>query len=196
MSAATGRLIMTATSKQPGAALRRLRQRDGLSLGEVSRRTGISVSILSKVEHGRLGLSYRRLAQLSEGLDIDVARLFEAPDEDASATEIAPTGRRSIHRAGDPAAPQPGAELLHRRLTPRIVDLPPRASKAPALTRLAGDVFAFVVEGEAVLHTDIYAPLQMGVGDSIYFDGATAHAWVNAGSGPCRVLTVSSGDAA
>jgi transcriptional regulator with XRE-family HTH domain len=172
--------------KQPGEALRRVRERSGLSLIEVSRRTGIPVSILSRVENGKLGLSYRRLAQISEGLDIDVARLFEAAD-DAPAT-----GRRSVCRAG---APNPAADLLNKRLSPRILELGPAASKeAPPLQRLTGEVYAYVVEGAAVLHTDLYAPLRLERGDSIYFDGATGHGWTDAGVGPCRVLTVSSGD--
>jgi transcriptional regulator with XRE-family HTH domain len=175
--------------KQPGAALRRVRERSGLSLVEVSRRTGIPVSILSRMENGKVGLSYRRLAQISEGLEIDVSRLFEAA-QDAPAT-----GRRSVCRAGEPGAPHPGADLLNKRLSPRVLHLGPAASQeAPPLERLAGEVYAYVVDGAAVLHTDLYAPLRLETGDSIYFDGATGHAWASAGAAPCRVLTVSSRD--
>ena len=183
-----------AAPKQPGAALRRVRERSGLSLAEVSRRTGIPVSTLSRVENGKLSLSYQRLAQISEGLAIDVARLFESPDD--ALAKAAPAGRRSICRAGDPGAPHPGADLLNKRLSPRVLELAPWTSgDAPDLRRDVGEVYAYVVEGAAVLHTDLYAPLRLEAGDSIYFDGATGHAWANAGAGACRVLTVSSGDA-
>jgi len=196
MSGAAARQTTAPSPKRPGAALRRVRERNGLTLTEVSRRTGISVSMLSKVESGRLSLSYKRLVQISEGLQIDVARLFEASGEE-TARESRATGRRSICRAGDPGAPHPAADLLHRRLSPRIIDLSPRdADEAPELRRTAGEVYAYVIEGKAELHTDLYAALRLGVGDSIYFDGASDHAWINAGVGACRVLTVTSGDEA
>ena len=192
MSGAAAPQAAALSPKRTGAALRRVRGRIGLTLAEVSRRTGISVSMLSRVENGRLSLSYERLIQISEGLQIDVARLFEASAE-ATAPETPPIGRRSICRAGDPGAPHPAADLLRKRLSPRIIDLRPRdADEAPALQRLAGDIYAFVIEGEAELHTDLYAALRLGVGDSIYFDGASGHAWINAGPGACRVLTVTS----
>ncbi|THD77361.1 MAG: XRE family transcriptional regulator [Phenylobacterium sp.] len=174
---------------QPGATLRRLREQSGLPLREVSRRTGVSVSVLSKLENGKLGLSYRRLAQISAGLEIEVGRLFEAP-------QPAPAiGRRSIRRASDPDAAHPAADLLHKRLSPRILELAAHpGDERLELRRRPGDLFAFVIEGEAALHTDLYVPLRLGAGDSIYFDGATGHAWIKAGPGACRVLTVSSGD--
>jgi Helix-turn-helix domain/Cupin domain len=188
-------LQTTPPPKRPGAVLRRVRGRIGLTLAEVSRRTGISVSMLSKVENGRLSLSYERLIQISEGLEINVAQLFEVAE--AIAPDAPPIGRRSICRAGDPGAPHPAADLLRKRLSPRVIDL--RAGsmdEVPALQRLSGDVYAYVVEGEAELHTELYAPLRLGAGDSIYFDGASGHAWICAGLGACRVLTVTSGDEA
>ena len=188
-------LQTTPPPKRPGAVLRRVRGRIGLTLAEVSRRTGISVSMLSKVENGRLSLSYERLIQISEGLEINVAQLFEVAED--IAPYAPPIGRRCICRAGDPGAPHPAADLLRKRLSPRVIDL--RAGsmdEVPALQRLSGDVYAYVVEGEAELHTDLYAPLRLGAGDSIYFDGASGHAWVGAGPGVCRVLTVTSGEEA
>lgn len=184
MSGATSRQDSAA---QPGAALRRLRQANGLPLREVARRTGVSISVLSKVETGKLGLNARRLAQISSGLGIDVGQLFEPP-----ARAFAP-GRRSISRAGDPAAVPPAADLLHKRLSPHILQL---AAGEPggALAYLPGEVFAYVIEGEAELRTDLYAPLRLGPGDTVYFDGATGHAWASAGTATCRVLIVSSAE--
>jgi transcriptional regulator with XRE-family HTH domain len=47
-------------------ALRRLRQEAGLSLAEVSRRTGIDKSQLSRLESGRSVPTVERLRQLGE----------------------------------------------------------------------------------------------------------------------------------
>ncbi len=61
---------------QLGPALRALRQAQGWKLRDVAERSGLSVSTLSKVERGQLSLTYDRLIQLADGLDVDISTLF------------------------------------------------------------------------------------------------------------------------
>src|SRR5260221_6664734 len=76
-----------------GLLLRDLRARKGWTLKEMSQRTSIPVSTLSKVEHDRLTLTYDKLVQLSQRLNIRISELFA----DLAATiEPAVTARRSI----------------------------------------------------------------------------------------------------
>jgi len=177
--------------KRPGLALRRLREHRGLTLREVSKLTGIPTSSLSRVESGKLNLSFHRLVQISEGLDVDLAEIFEMADE-RSPGAPAIVGRRSICRAGDPDARRPAADLLQKRLSPQIIDPPPAAGGVPEFTRVEGEIYAYVLSGEAELHTELYAALRLSEGDSIYFDGAMGHAWTAVGAPPCQVLTVTS----
>jgi transcriptional regulator with XRE-family HTH domain len=53
-----------------GRILRELRANRGWTLKEMSERAGIPVSTLSKVEHDRLTLTYDKLLQLSQKLNI------------------------------------------------------------------------------------------------------------------------------
>jgi oxalate decarboxylase/phosphoglucose isomerase-like protein (cupin superfamily) len=43
-----------------------------------------------------------------------------------------------------------------------------------------------------VFHTELYAPVLLQAGDSVYFDSSMGHAYLRVGDGPCRVLTVCS----
>src|SRR6185503_9313256 len=87
-------------SKQPtlGTLLRKLRARSDWTLKEMSERTGIPVSTLSKVEHDRLTLTYDKLQQLSQRLNIRMSELFADPGEP---NEPAVTARRSVGRLDD-----------------------------------------------------------------------------------------------
>jgi quercetin dioxygenase-like cupin family protein len=42
------------------------------------------------------------------------------------------------------------------------------------------------------LHTDLYAPVLLKTGDSIYFDSGMAHAYIAATDSLCRVLSICS----
>jgi len=43
------------------------------------------------------------------------------------------------------------------------------------------------------LHSDLYAPLALAAGDSIYFDSGMAHGYVRTSADPCTVLAVCAG---
>ena len=80
-----------------GRILKELRAHRNWTLREMSERSGIPVSTLSKVENDRLTLTYDKILQLSENLQIRISELFaEAEPEEESVT-----ARRSIGRLED-----------------------------------------------------------------------------------------------
>src|SRR6516164_10160297 len=184
---------------RPGAALKALRIKHGWTLAEVSQRTGLPTSTLSKIENDKMSLSFDKLARLSSGLQIDIAALFrgangEGPQSGAS-------GRRSIVRAGEGKAIEtrnyshlyPAWDLLNKRIIPIVAELHARSlEEFGELIRHPGEEYTFVLEGEVDFYTTLYAPVRLKTGDSIYFDSGMGHAYVAATEGPVRVLSVCS----
>ena len=180
----------------PGVALRSLRKRKQLTLADVSTRTGLPISTLSKIETGKMSLSYDKLARLSAGLEVEIAQLFES---DAESTITAVHGRRSITRAGGGIAVEtenyshlyPGSDLLNKRLVPIVAE--PHAQSIAEfgeLIRHPGEEFVYVLDGTVDLHTDLYAPVRLEAGDSMYFDSGMGHAYIAVGLKRCRVLSI------
>ncbi len=56
-------------------------RRNDWTLKEMSERTGIPLSTLSKVEHDRLTLTYDKLLQLSQRLNMRMSDLFTEADQ-------------------------------------------------------------------------------------------------------------------
>lgn len=188
----------TAGPGNPGAVLRQIRSERNMTLAQVSERVGLPVSTLSKVETGKMSLSYEKLMKISRGLDIDITRLFqkEAP-EPASRF----SGRRSITRASEGPRIRtstygyvyPAADLLRKSLNPMVIDVQVRSIEAfGELMRHPGEEFAMVLEGAVDFHCDLYSPVRLETGDTIYFDGAMGHGYVAASEGTCRLLCVCS----
>ncbi|MEO9078110.1 MAG: XRE family transcriptional regulator [Rhodanobacter sp.] len=183
-------------NSEPGSALRSLRKLKQLTLAEVSALTGLPVSTLSKIENGKMSLSYDKLARLSTGLEVDIAELFE-PNTATPSTRV--QGRRSITRAGDGLAVEtenyshryPGADLLNKHLVPIIAEPHARSlTEFGELIRHSGEEFVYVLEGTVDLHTDLYAPARLEAGDSMYFDSGMGHAYIAVGLKRCRVLSI------
>ena len=189
----------TANRSRLGAALRLLRRQKGLTLSEVSQRTGFSVPTLSKVENDRLSLSYDKLIRLSEGLGVDIAQLFAPVDGQTTPSSI--TGRRSVTRTGDGELVATrnydyrylSTDVTRKKFIPILTELHARSlEEFGELVKHGGEEFIFVLEGEVEVHTELYAPLVLSAGESTYLDSGMGHAYVKRGDGPCRIIGVCS----
>ncbi|WP_300575398.1 XRE family transcriptional regulator [Phenylobacterium sp.] len=181
-----------------GSALRSIRQERGWSLATASEATGMSVSMLSKIENGQRSLTYDKLVQLATRLEVDIATLFSEGGASSASNHV---GRRSVQRREEGFVVEGGVytyhflaqDLVHKRFSPVIMDLHARQVKEfEGLLTHEGEEFAFVLEGEIEVHTEVYAPLRLSVGDSVYFDSLMGHAYLNVGDGPARILTIAS----
>jgi transcriptional regulator with XRE-family HTH domain len=169
-----------------GSLLRGLRSRNGWTLKEMSERIDIPVSTLSKVEHDRLTLSYDKLLQLSQRLNIRMSELFADPAGDA---EPAVTARRSIGAMDDAVRVNTKnydyyylcPELRRKRMIPVYTRIRAKSlAEFGELVHHSGEEYIYVVEGAIVAHTEFYDPIELGAGESIYIDSAMGHAYTAA----------------
>jgi transcriptional regulator with XRE-family HTH domain len=186
---------------RPGARLKALRLQKGWKLSDVADRTGFPVSTISKIENDKVALTYDKLARLSKGLDVDIGVFFA--EIGASAPVASLTGRRSIARDGEGMVLETdtyhyryiATDLLNKRFVPIIGESYVKSiGDFGALIRHSGEEYTYVLQGALELHTDLYAPVRLEAGDSIYFDSGMGHAYIDVGDVPCRVLTICSGE--
>jgi transcriptional regulator with XRE-family HTH domain len=182
-----------------GSLLRSLRARNGWTLKEMSQRTGIPVSTLSKVEHDRLTLTYDKIVLLSQRLNIRISELFADPLDTA---EPAVTARRSIGHTDDAVRVNTKnydyyylcPELRRKRMIPILTRI--RAKSAQEfgdLVRHSGEEYIYVLKGGIKVLTEFYDPVNLNVGESIYLDSNMGHAYVTAeGCDEATVLGVCS----
>ncbi|TPG57108.1 XRE family transcriptional regulator [Roseomonas nepalensis] len=181
-----------------GEAVRAARQAQGLTLKEVRARSGLAISTLSKVENGQMLLTYDKLLALSEGLRIDVAKLFEAP----GAVQRTVTARRSVSRGGEGQRVQTDCydylyqfvDIARKRTSPILAEMHARSlAEFGPLIRHTGEEYCHVLQCRVAVHTEFYAPDLLESGDGLYLDSSMGHAYLNAGDGPARAVVVCSG---
>ncbi|MBA4752569.1 MAG: helix-turn-helix transcriptional regulator [Sphingopyxis sp.] len=169
-----------------GAILKKLRTRLGATLKEMSARTGIPVSTLSKVEHDRLTLTYDKLQQLSQRLNIRMSDLFAENDP---GTEPPVTARRSIGRIEQAVRVNTPnydyyylcTELRRKRMIPIITRI--RAASVEQfgdLVRHQGEELIYVLQGRVEVHTEFYDLAVIEEGEAIYLDSTMGHAYLAA----------------
>lgn len=182
-----------------GSLLRGLRARNGWTLKEMSERIGVPVSTLSKVEHDRLTLTYDKLLQLSQRLNIRMSELFADP---AVESEAPVTARRSIGDMDDSVRVNTKnydyyylcPELRRKRMIPVYTRIRAKSlEEFGELVRHSGEEYIYVVEGAIVAYTEFYDPVELRAGESIYIDSTMGHAYIAAkGCKEAGVLAVCS----
>jgi transcriptional regulator with XRE-family HTH domain len=184
------------TQAKPGASLRALRKQRGWTLAEVSERTGLPIPTLSRVENDKMALSFDKLVRISEGLQIDIAELIESSGK---ATVAEGGSRRVVTRAGEGKAIETqrgnylyvASELRNKKIVPIIGEVLAKDVAAYGeFMQHPGEEYLYVLEGTLELHTEVYTPVRLEKGDSVYFDSGMPHAYIAVGDKPCRVLSI------
>jgi transcriptional regulator with XRE-family HTH domain len=189
------------SSEGLGAKVRALRKARKISLDRLSELSGISKASLSKVENGKMSLTFAKIQQLGEGLGVAVAELFH--DDGLPSAPKATASRRSIARADTDsnfsthhyAYTYLHTDLLHRVMTPFRMELRAHSMREFGdLIRHPGEEFIVVLAGSIVVHTEHYAPVELGPGDTLYIDSTMGHAYLSAGERDATIICVCAGD--
>jgi transcriptional regulator with XRE-family HTH domain len=180
-----------------GSHIRRLRKASALTLQDVSNVSGLAVSTISKIETSNLSPTYDVLLGLAKGLNTDVSSLF-----DIKATKtppLTPGGRLAITRAGETPGQDTGAyiyqpiatQLKNKLIDATVVQVTARSpDEFDAFVKHEGDELVFVLSGSVELHTNIYEPMQLNAGDSVYYDAQMEHVYISTSEQDAQILNI------
>jgi transcriptional regulator with XRE-family HTH domain len=172
------------------AKIREIRKAKGLTLEQLSRSSGLSVSQLSKIENGKARLTFDTALVLSGLLKVPVTAFLSSPTS-------APVARRSITRAGSGIVHNTAGmkfEVLcsdfreKRNVFWRVVIAGKTVEETGGWRSHPGEEFLFLLEGLLDIHTEHYEPVRLKPGDSILFDANMPHAYVSHGKRDAVVL--------
>jgi mannose-6-phosphate isomerase-like protein (cupin superfamily) len=136
------------------------------------------------VEHDRLTLTYDKLLQLSQRLNIRMSDLFSQADGSA---DVPITARRSIGRLSDAIRVNTPnyeyfymcPELRRKRMVPTVTRVRARSiEEFGELVHHPGEEYIYVLQGPVEIHTEFYEPIVLQTGESIYIDSTMGHAYV------------------
>ena len=189
---------MTAiNSKSPqrslGQRIAELRKRQGLTLARLAEVCELSEATLSRVENGHSAVSAQHLFALSKYLKVDIADFFR--DDAAPLTpgirSVTTNGKGTHQKLARYDAEILCADLSRKEMHPVINTIRAQTlDQAGGLSSHQGEEFLYVLEGELIIYSDLYAPTQLTRGDSLYFDGAQKHAYICGGDEPTRILVL------
>jgi transcriptional regulator with XRE-family HTH domain len=177
-----------------GERIRKLRELKGLSLGDVSQRTGISDEMLKSIEADAVAPPLGTLTKLARALEMKMGYLLTGgesrPFVITRKDERQPVSRHATEQQSKYGysylSLSPG--MRDRNMEPFLVTLSPTAEEMPGSVH-EGEEFLFVLEGEMEVTIGEHREI-LHSGDSIYYHSSIPHLVKCHQDKPTRILAV------
>lgn len=191
MTAASDHAPVSGAEFSIGASIRRYRLAEGLTLAELARRSGVSISTISKIENGKISGGFETIYKLARGLGVLVTEIVDSEAEAREPMAVHRGNRADVHPTGlydyypqafrHAGALNPYLMVIHTRTVPDRLDW--------SIHR--GEEVIMVLEGAIDLHQEGAPPQRLEARDSACFDSGRRHCFVSIGKGPARIVSVS-----
>jgi transcriptional regulator with XRE-family HTH domain len=180
--------VQTSPLATIAAALRRERERAGISLAELARRAGIAKSTLSQLESGSGNPSVETLWSLGVALGVPFSRLVE-PQAPAVRVIRAGGGPRVHSDRADFAATLLSAGAPHARRDVYLLEAEPGPAR-DAEPHTPGSVEHVVLAAGRLRTGPVSDPVELGPGDYVTFPGDVPHSYEALAPGTFAVLVM------
>jgi transcriptional regulator with XRE-family HTH domain len=177
-----------------GARVKDVRERRGLSLKDISQRTGIDEGTLSSIEDGEIAPPLGTIIKLAKALEMKMG-YFISGEQNKPFTIVRRNDRRVVSRHDSRKGEQYGYEFeslaphkKDRHMEPFLVTLDPAETEEERSTH-DGQEFIFVLQGsmEVRLGEEVHI---LDPGDAIYYDSTVPHLVKSHGDKSTKILAV------
>jgi transcriptional regulator with XRE-family HTH domain len=178
-------------SVRVGATLRRKRKEFGLTLAEAAERVGISASQLSRMERAEQHITVVELMTFATLYNCSVTEYLLTEDvRPVKVTRRRDRVRviRNVTKEGKVVAEQL-SNAAGQRIEPSLIFMPPNSDSGDPLSH-DGDEFLTVIDGALRVWVG-ETVTDLDQGDTVYYDSAVAHHWINPENRPAVLLMVS-----
>ncbi len=182
------------SSYEIGAKIRRLRRKKKIGLVDLGRHTGLSASMLSQLENGKLIPTLPTLARVAMVFDVSLEHFFGERKKRGLFSVVRARERIRFPEKAEAETPAWYFECLaysaqEKSLQAYLAVIEPRKREEMEEHAHEGAEFLYVIEGElGVLYEEEETVL--GEGDGVYFDASQPHGYRSVGEGQARALVV------
>jgi DNA-binding XRE family transcriptional regulator len=178
--------------KTVGGHLRQARKARGLTLAELSERSGIAVSTISKAERGDIALTYDKFAALAHSLELEFDAIFgrrRKPAAGAMKPTFTASGKQQIYHTPNYEYGMLANTLTGKRMVPIRTHIHARSvADFPEYIRHSGEEFVFLLNGKLELRFENGKVFRLLPGDSLYFDSSVGHVYLSVGKDDAEAL--------
>ncbi len=179
-----------------GEKVRSLRRQRNLTLQQIADRTGLSKPLLSQIENYVAAPPIATLLKISKALGVNIGYFFQSESASDRIVIVPRDKRREVMRRVREDVSGAGYRYeslayprADKRMEPFLVEVEPRPQEDLVFYNHEGEEFLHVLEGRLEFRGGDKV-IELGPGDSLYFDSETPHAVRGLGGETARILAV------
>ena len=177
-----------------GAKLRQLRLRKKIALVDLGKHTGLSASMLSQLENGKLIPTLPTLARIAMVFDVGMEFFFSEKASRRVFSIVRAEDRIRFPESPDSAIPGYFFEVLsfgapERGLSAYLAEFPLHNQREAQEHSHDGSEFIHVLQGVLAINYQSEEHV-LSAGDSVYFDASEAHSYYGQSDTPTRAIVV------
>ena len=177
-----------------GAKIRRLRLGRSMGLVELGRHTGLSASLLSKIETGKNLPTLLTLQRIAMVFSVGLDHFFSG--EDDTPVRAVVRRRERLRFPDNPESKSPGYwfesldfPAVNRKLSAYLSEFEEAPEAGASVHEHAGVEFVYVIEGSLGLWHE-GEETRLDPGDAIYFDASRPHGYRRLAGKACKGVVV------
>ncbi len=177
-----------------GRKIRALRLRKKIGLVDLGRHTGLSASMLSQLENGKLIPTLPTLARIAMVFDVGVDHFFGDRRKRSLFTLTRPAGR--IRFPDRPDAPTPAFffeclayAVQDKSLQAYLAEFPQIDPKSAVEHFHDGAELVYLIEGSLTIHCQDESH-ELRAGDCVYFDSSEPHSYCGTSKTSARAIVI------
>lgn len=163
-----------------GKRLRGLRKEKGLTLDELSRKSGVALATLSRMENDKMTGTIKAHSSICKALGVSITKLYQELENEQKTVEPLPGEERTEHFVHSNKA---SYELLvskapGKKIMPLMMKLDSGGKTQSEHNKPGVEKFVYVITGtlKAEIGVNNYT---LKPGDSLYFDASLPHSFTN-----------------
>ncbi len=181
-------------SYEIGHKLRQLRLKKKIALVDLGKHTGLSASMLSQLENGKLIPTLPTLARVAMVFDVGLEHFFADKRLRRTFSIVRKDERMRFPDRPDSPAPGYFFEVLafgasEKSLSAYLAEFPKHSEKEVREHVHAGSEFLHVLEGTLGIHYQSEEYI-LNTGDSVYFDGSEPHSYYGHSESPAKAIII------
>jgi transcriptional regulator with XRE-family HTH domain len=177
-----------------GQKLRALRLRKKIALTDLGKHTGLSASMLSQLENGKLIPTLPTLARIALVFDVGLEHFFTDKKERKTFAIVRAEERLQFPEIEDSPVPGYYFEVLafgvpQKNMSCYLAEFPPRDPAVIQAHSHEGSEFVHVTQGTLAINYQSEEH-SLRAGDSVYFDSSEPHSYRGTSNSPAKALVV------
>lgn len=174
-----------------GSRIRQLRQDSGLTLEELSKKSGMALATLSRIENEKMTGTLESHMKICKALGITLPQLYSGLEEEKKGVDVQKEKLRTDVFVHDEkySSEMLTSKVLDKKMMPVMLKIQPDGTTDREEHKIGIERFIYILDGEieVAIGDERY---QLTKGDTLYFNASIPHRFKNTGSTEARCISI------